>query len=81
MYQDQIMLLHLDADTFKPTSFVLEQLINNIKAGTIIIFDEYFGYPGWWLHEHKAFTEIVEKYGLKTKAIDSTDVRVVFEAL
>jgi hypothetical protein len=79
--QDQINLLHLDADTYKPTSFVLEQLINNIKAGTIIIFDEYFGYPGWRLHEHKAFTEIVEKYGLKTKAIGFTDVRVAFEVL
>ena len=79
--QDQIMLLHLDADTYKPTSFVLEQLLNNIKAGTIIIFDEYFGYPGWQLHEHKAFTEIVNRYGLKTKAIGFTDIRAAFEVL
>jgi hypothetical protein len=79
--QDQIMLLHLDSDTYKPTSFVLEQLIKNIKAGTIIIFDEYFGYPGWQLHEHKAWTEIVNRYGLKFKCIGFTDIRVAFELL
>jgi hypothetical protein len=60
---------------------VLEQLIKNIKVGTIIIFDEYFGYSGWQLHEHKAWTEIINRYGLKFKCIGFTDIRVAFELL
>jgi hypothetical protein len=33
--------------------------------GTIILFDEYFNYPNWEVHEYKAFQEFVTKYGVK----------------
>jgi hypothetical protein len=28
-----------------------------------MVFDEYFNYPGWQNHEHKAFRELVDHYG------------------
>jgi hypothetical protein len=35
--------------------------------GTVILFDEYFNYPGWRDHEHRAFTELVEERCLKCR--------------
>jgi hypothetical protein len=39
------------------------KVINNLSdwfvAGTIVVFDEYFGYHGWQRHEHKAFQEFL----------------------
>jgi hypothetical protein len=34
-----------------------------IHAGTVIVFDEYFNYPGWQNHEHKAFLEFLDASG------------------
>jgi len=36
-------------------------LKNNIVAGTIIVFDEFFNYIGWEEGEFKAFYEFVEE--------------------
>jgi len=59
----QIDLLHIDCDIYSSTKTVLDLCRLNIKSGTIIIFDEYFGYPNWENHEHKAFTEFVDQFG------------------
>ena len=58
----QIDLLHIDCDIYSSTKTILDLCHLNIKSGTIIIFDEYFGYPNWRNHEHKAFTEFVDQY-------------------
>ena len=52
-----IMLVHLDLDTFTPTSVVLRALAPYLKKGGLLLFDEYFGYPGWQHGEHKALVE------------------------
>jgi predicted O-methyltransferase YrrM len=55
-----IDLLHLDADTYTPTALVLDSLVNsNLRKGSIIIFDEFFGYPGWENHEFKAWNSFI----------------------
>jgi hypothetical protein len=33
--------------------------------GSVVVFDEYFNFPGWEQHEHKAWMEYVEKSGLE----------------
>jgi hypothetical protein len=30
-----------------------------------VLFDEYFNYPGWQEHEHRAWREHVERTGLE----------------
>jgi len=79
--QEKILLLHMDADTYKPTAYVLSSLLNNLGKGTIIIFDEYFGYPNFRLHEFKAFQELVNFNGLKYKYIGYTEMQVAVEIL
>jgi len=34
-------------------------LAERMVPGTIILFDEYFNFPNWEEHEHKAFLEFV----------------------
>ncbi len=58
---DKRKVIHMDADLFSSTLFVLTRLLPILKKDDIIIFDE-FGVP---THEFKAFTEIVSAYKLK----------------
>ena len=56
--------LHVDCDLYSSASFVLTQLKDRIQPGTVIVFDEYFNYPGWRKHEHRAFVEFIDATGL-----------------
>ncbi len=53
-------LLHIDCDLYSSTRCVLEHLGERLIPGTIILFDEYFNYPGWEEHEYRAFTEFAQ---------------------
>lgn len=81
LQQEKILLLHMDADTYKPTAYVLSSLLNNLGKGTIIIFDEYFGYLNFRLHEFKAWQELVNSSGLKYRYIGYTEIQVAIEIL
>ncbi|WP_235686605.1 class I SAM-dependent methyltransferase [Tomitella gaofuii] len=56
--------LHLDADLYSSTATVLSAFADRIVPGTVLVFDEYFNYPGWQAHEHKAFSEFVARTGV-----------------
>ena len=58
---EPIALLHVDCDLYSSTAFVLETLSQRIRPGTVIVFDEYFNYPGWKQHEHRAFQEFIAR--------------------
>jgi hypothetical protein len=50
-------LVHLDMDVFPPTKFVLEALGPALRSGSLLVFDDYFGFIGWQNHSHRALTE------------------------
>jgi hypothetical protein len=79
--KDKIEILHMDADTYKPTKYVLDALVPYLRQGSIIIFDEYFGYSNWELHEFKAFQEVVKSSGIEYKFIGHTNMQVAVEIL
>ena len=81
LQQSKIQILHIDVDTYKPTSFVLKSLSKNLGPGTIVIFDEYFGYPNFQLHEFKAWKEFVNSTGLKYRYVGYTEMQVAIEIL
>ncbi|HEX8487025.1 MAG TPA: class I SAM-dependent methyltransferase [Propionibacteriaceae bacterium] len=60
---------HLDADLYSSTKTVFDTLGDWFVPGTIVVFDEYFGYHGWQRHEHKAFQEFLARTGLSFEAI------------
>ncbi|WP_461123842.1 class I SAM-dependent methyltransferase [Saccharothrix stipae] len=60
-----VSFLHVDCDLYSSTKTVLDLVGPRLVPGTVIVFDEYFNYPGWQEHEHKAWTEYVERTGIE----------------
>lgn len=63
-HPEPVAFLHLDADLYSSTRTVLQALAPRLRAGTVIAFDEYFNFPGWQQHEHRAWREFVEETAL-----------------
>lgn len=61
--------LHIDCDLYSSTKTIFEHFEPRIVPGTVIVFDEYFNYPGWQNHEFKAFHEFVARTGIKYRYI------------
>jgi len=53
--------VHVDCDTCEATSTVLALAMDRFGPGTVIVFDEYFGYRGWREGEWKAWQEFVSQ--------------------
>lgn len=52
-----VSLIHIDCDLYAATRDVFAHLRDRIQPGTIIVFDEYWNYPGWQQHEFRAWQE------------------------
>jgi predicted O-methyltransferase YrrM len=57
--------LHIDSDLYSSAMTVLDLFAPRIRPGTVIVFDEFFNYPGWKEGEFKAFQEFVHRYRLR----------------
>jgi predicted O-methyltransferase YrrM len=62
-HAEAFAFVHMDADLYGSTKTVFDLAFDRFVPGTVIVFDEYFNYPGWQHHEHKAFSEFIEKSG------------------
>jgi hypothetical protein len=61
----EVSFIHIDCDLYSSTKTIFSYLERQLTRGTIIVFDEYWNYPGWRNHEYKAFSEFVAKTGFK----------------
>jgi hypothetical protein len=68
-HDGDVSYLHVDCDLYSSTKTIFEFLGDRIVPGTVILFDEYFNYPGWRMHEHRAFQEFVDERRLKFRWI------------
>jgi hypothetical protein len=62
-----VSFLHVDCDLYSSTKTVFTLLQDRIQPGCIIVFDEYFNYPGWEQGEILAFQEFLQATGLNFK--------------
>lgn len=53
--------LHMDMDTYTPTAYAMGATKKLLRKGTVILFDELYGYPGWRHHEYKALMETLDE--------------------
>lgn len=53
--------VHMDMDTYTPTAYALKAIKSYLRKGTVILFDELYGYPGWRHHEYKALQEVLSE--------------------
>ena len=67
----KIAFVHFDLDTYESTSFVLKKIKDRLEPGTIILFDEFYGFPNWEKYEYKAFKEELKENKFKYIAFGS----------
>jgi len=60
-----VAYLHIDCDLYSSTVTVLELLAPRIMPGTVVVFDEYFNYPGWQRGEFLAFQEFCARHSVR----------------
>lgn len=63
-YGEPVDFVHVDSDLYSSARTVLEHVGPRLHAGSVLVFDEYFNYPGWQRHEHKAWLEFVAASGV-----------------
>jgi predicted O-methyltransferase YrrM len=59
----QIAFIHLDADLYSSTKTVLDLVDDRLAPGAVLLFDEFFNFPGWQQHEFRAWSEFVARTG------------------
>lgn len=69
----RIAFIHLDADTYLSTSFVLHKVIDRLVPGSIVVFDEYIGFPGWRKGEFLAWQELVKEFKISYTYLGISD--------
>lgn len=63
------LVIHADADLYSSTLFVLTRMAPLLKAGDILLFDE-FGVPA---HEFRAFEDFVAAYRLRYRVLGAVN--------
>jgi methyltransferase family protein len=60
---EAIAFVHVDCDVYSSTKTVLDLVCDRLAPDAVLVFDEFFNYPGWQQHEFRAWSEFVEKTG------------------
>lgn len=68
-HTEPVAFLHVDSDLYSSAKYVLNHLNDRIQPGTIIVFDEYFNFPGWEQDEFRAWQEFVNDHNVKYEYI------------
>jgi hypothetical protein len=68
-HPDPLAFVHFDADTYESTKLALDTLSSRIGVGSVLVFDEFHGYPNWRNGEFRAWNEFVESRQLKFRFI------------
>jgi predicted O-methyltransferase YrrM len=60
---EPVAFLHVDCDLYSSSKTVLDLVGDRLAPDAVLVFDEFFNYPGWRRHEFRAWTEFVERTG------------------
>ena len=53
-----VAFLHLDCVLYSSAKCVFDVIGDRLQDGSVVVFDEYYNYPGWERGEYKAFHEL-----------------------
>lgn len=67
--QAPVALVHVDCDLYQSTCEVLSALGPLLGPGSILVFDEYTGYPGWRAHEFRAWQDYLTARSIEARLI------------
>lgn len=57
--------LHVDSDLYSSAVTVLAALGPRLRAGSIVLFDEFLNFPEWEQHEARAWWEYADRHGVR----------------
>lgn len=72
----KILFAHMDMDTYASTKFALAKIKPFLQKGSVILFDEFYGYPNWQQEEYKAFTEVFKENEYKFIAFCESEAAI-----
>ncbi|MFL2889897.1 MAG: class I SAM-dependent methyltransferase [Pelagibacteraceae bacterium] len=72
----KIAFAHLDMDTYTPTKFTLLKIKPFLMKGSVILFDQLYGYPNWEENEFKALKEVFNDNDFKYIAFCESEVAI-----
>lgn len=78
---ENLSFVHVDCDTYEATCTVLSLIGDRLQSGTVLVFDEYLGFPGWQEGEFLAWREHVEKSSLNYKYVAYSEQQVALRVL
>jgi len=64
-----IAFMHIDCDIYSSTKTVLDLTAGRLAPGAVLVFDKFFNYQGFELHEYKAFFEFVERFDVEYRFV------------
>lgn len=67
-----LAIAHIDSVLYSSAKYVLDQLRPRMVTGSVIVFNEFYNYPGWRDHEHRAWQEFVADTGLEFTYLGAT---------
>lgn len=53
-----IVFAHFDMDTYSPGRYGLEKIKPFLRKGSILLFDDFYAYPGWRNNDFKSLNEL-----------------------
>lgn len=80
-HREPLALAHIDCDIYSSTVTVLDCIAPALQAGSVLVFDEFFNYPGFMRHEYKAFFEFVERHQIAYEFIGFSGQQVSIKIL
>lgn len=60
-----VTLLHIDCPYYEINMFILEHVLPFMPSQSIIVFDEFYGYPSFEMHEYRAWAETCDRFNLE----------------
>jgi len=63
-HTEEVAFLHVDCDLYSATQTVFRHLGSRLKPGSVVVFDEYWNFPGWQQGEFRAWQECVAQRGI-----------------
>lgn len=74
-----IALVHIDCPYYEINVFILDRLLPFMPDRSIVVFDEYYGYPSYEDHEFRAWTEIRTRARLVASPLAYSSRSAAFE--
>ncbi len=73
--------VHVDCDTYGSTRTILNLIPDRLIPGTVVLFDEYFGYRGWRREEWKAWQDFTKANRIEYEYIAFSNAQVAVRVI